>query len=125
MASVDLTFSIAITMKNTVKVIARATATGMTPKVFAIEVLPASADPEAPKYRFSHICSPSELVEFSDDLDAEQCWFRTDEITMVFDTPVNARLVIDNIKADVKKLVDEYNALQAAPVTEETVTFGE
>ena len=121
--SITLTHSIKQTDKGTVKLELQTTATDTTEKVFAIEVLPRCADSLAPLFRFSHICSPSELVEFPDTVPGCACYFRTDEITMIFDTPVNAELVLQNIEKDIAKLVSELKILEDQPVESDTITF--
>ena len=85
-ASIQLDHTITTTEAGTVKLQCVATGTNISGKVFAIEVLPATATRNDPIYRFSHICSPAELVEFPEDDPGDNCYFRTDDITMIFDT---------------------------------------
>ena len=110
--SLSLKHDIAKTKKGTVKLSLKVEATGMPSEVFAIEVLPKSADKYAPTARFSHICSPAELVEFPAVEAGENCYYRINEMEMIFDSSTNAELVLANIKADLTKLVKE---LKAAP----------
>lgn len=84
---------------------------GIDSAVFAIEVIPRTAFDLNPIYRFSHVCSPSELVEFPDQMPGDNCYFRTDSITMVFDSALLAEKTLQNIEHDVDSLVKEYNVL--------------
>lgn len=110
--SLTLNHDIAKTKKGTVKLSLKVAATGMPSEVFAVEVLPKSADKYAPTTRFSHICSPAELVEFPALEPGENCYYRISEMEMIFDSSTNAELVLSNIKSDLSKLVKE---LKAAP----------
>ena len=96
---------------------------GMSSKVFAIEVMPRSADKTAQNVRFSHVCSPSELVEFPEDEPGDCHYFRVDCIEMVFDTPDIVDHVMDNMRHDVKKLVDEYKELETLKPVTDSVTY--
>lgn len=110
--SLELTHDIAKTKKGTVKLSLKVATTGMPSEVFAVEVLPKSADKYAPTTRFSHICSPAELVEFPALEPGENCYYRINEMEMIFDSSTNADLVLANVKKDLSKLVAE---LKAAP----------
>ena len=66
--SVKLNHTITTARKGHTKLRLVAEADGISPKIFAIEILPRSADKLKPLYRFSHVCSPSEMVEFPDDI---------------------------------------------------------
>lgn len=122
--SITLTDTVKTTDKGTVSITFTSTCYGLSSKIFAIEVLPKAADFEAPNYRFSHVCSPSELVEFPEDVPGDCCYFRTDSIELVFDDDVFVKHVVDNMRADAKKLCDELMALDDADGITETVTFG-
>lgn len=87
---------------------------GISSKIFAIEVLPKSADKVAPYYRFSHICSATELIEFPEDEPRDCCYFRVGEIEMLFDTDLYVDKVIANMVADAAKLTREFNDLYEA-----------
>ena len=84
-------------------------ADGISPKIFAIEILPRSADKLKPLYRFSHVCSPSEMVEFPDDIPGDNCYFRTEDIEMIFDTVALASAVLERVQHDIRILVNAYN----------------
>lgn len=121
---ITLTSTLTTTEKGTVKLDLHTDGTqDVTSKIFAIEVLPRSADKLAPIYRFSHICSPAELTEFPDDQPGCSCYFRVDDITLIFDTPVHANLVLETVKGDIKKLVSELRALEANEGVIDTTTF--
>ena len=110
--TVTLNHTVKRTNSGTVSLTLTAVAFGMSSKVFAIEVMPTSADAQAPYYRFSHVCSPAELVEFPEDEPMDNCYFRTDCIEMIFDTYAMVNPVIDNVEADIKKLIVAFNALE-------------
>jgi hypothetical protein len=117
-ASITLDHTILKTDRGTVKLVFKATGQDISSKVFAIEVLPKSADPSNVNYRFSHVCSPMELNEFPEDEPFGGCYFRVDEIGMIFDTPDLVDHVIFNMRKDIKLLADEYNALEnTTPIT--------
>ena len=61
-ATIDLTQDTVQTDRGAVKITITATGNNITGAVFAIEVLPRSSDSLDPIYRFSHVCSPSELL---------------------------------------------------------------
>ncbi len=115
--AITLNFNKTVTPKGTVKLDITTAGTDIDDKVFAIEVLPTSADATAAVYRFSHVCSPSELVEFPPDVPLDNCYFRTNNITMIFDTVCNADLVLSHIKTDIKKLTTEYKQLENIAAT--------
>lgn len=121
--SVTLTDTTTMTEKGSVKLTLHTEATGISEKVFAIEVLPRGMDRLNPIFRFSHVCSPAELQEFPDEAPGDNCYFRVNDITMIFDTPINASLLLQHVKEDIKKLVDECRRLDEAGVTENTTTF--
>ena len=58
--------------------------------VFAIEVLPRSTDSLDPIYRFSHVCSPSELVEFPDYEPEDECYDEVQNIVKVLNYVIEA-----------------------------------
>lgn len=121
--SITLSKTITETSAGTVKLALSCTASGMSPKVFAIEVLPSSADETAPIQRFSHICSPAEMEEFPADDPGENCYFRTDSIEMIFDTHKILDHVIANVESDIAKLVRELNALESGTSVTTSRTF--
>lgn len=110
-SSLRLDRSVKITDRGTTSVTFRAVGDEMTSKVFAIEVLPGSADKSCPHYRFSHVCHPSELLEFPETELEDYSYFRTDEIEMIFDTPTPVEAVTARIASDMRYLVHEYNDL--------------
>lgn len=112
-ATIELTKEVVKTTKGAVKLTIAAAGNNIEPAVFAIEVLPRSNDSLDPIYRFSHVCSPAELVEFPDYEPEDECYFRTDTITMVFDTATLAEMTWESIQKDVNALVKEYNQLFA------------
>lgn len=112
-ATINISQETTTSSKGAVKIKIKAVGDNITSAVFAIEVFPRSADSLAPLYRFSHVCSPSELVEFPDYEPDGACYFRTDEIEMIFDTAKMADLVYHSIEKDVNSLVVEWNQLNA------------
>lgn len=122
-ASISLTHSIATSGYGAVKLHLKTTGTGMPSEVFAIEVMPTSADPTARHLRFSHICSPSEFVTFPPAEDSSMTYFRTDDIELVFDTVNFIEPVMTNIRKDIRRLVDAYNELNNAEPSESTEIF--
>ena len=111
MANILVHVNASVTAKGSIYVKVKTTSKSLPQKVFAIEVLPASKDKATKKYRLSHVCSPAELEEFPEDFDEESCYFRTDEIEMIFDTAKIAKLVIDQLRADVARLDTECTEL--------------
>lgn len=91
--------------------------------VFAIEVLPKSRDPKNVNYRFSHVCSVSELVEFPPEEDPDMCYFRTDDIELVFDTITIAKLTESSILKDINKLVLLWNQVHDLEIQGTTITI--
>lgn len=122
-ASLTLNSEVRTTRKGTTSLKLFVVGYGMSPKVFAIEVLPGSADKLAPKVRFSHVCSPAELAEFPEDTPGDCCYFRVSEIEMVFDTKDFVEHVMANMKKDIGKLVREYNELAEATPDTDSVSF--
>ena len=122
-ASITLNYTVKRTTKGTISLAFTTVAYAISPKVFAIEVLPKSADPENPNYRFSHVCSPAELVEFPEDEPGDNCYFRTDAVEFIFDTDKITGHVISNMKEDIARLVTEFNRLEDASGVTESVTF--
>ena len=111
-ASITLKHTIKKTAGGTVSLKLQTIAHGMSSKVFAIEVYPSSADVAAPHYRFSHVCSPSELVEFPEDDPRDNCYFRVDTVEFIFDTDKMIEHVMRNVRQDLSKLSREFNALE-------------
>lgn len=97
------------------------TSESLSPKVFAIEVLPKSKDSTAPKYRLSHICSVAEMEDLPEEEVPGRCYFRTDDIGMIFDTAVIAAEAIKMIKEDIRALGNEYATMYAL-ITGGTIT---
>ena len=113
-ATIEISQETVKTDKGAVKLTITAVGTNVTSAVFAIEIIPRSSDSLDPIYRFSHVCSPSELVEFPDyEPTYDTCYFSTDCIEMIFDTAVLADLTYHSIEKDVNTLVREYNQLFA------------
>ena len=127
MSDISITLNTVVkrTDKGTTSVTFRATGYQVSSSVFAIEVLPRSADFTAPNYRFSHVCSPQELVEFPEGVPGDCCYFRTDTIELIFDTPDPIGHVSANMQADIANLVRELIALEEATPQATTVTFDE
>ena len=123
MSAINVVTDVTELSGGAVKLSLKAIGEGMPSEVFAIEVLPRSRDPENVNYRFSHVCSVSELVEFPAEETAEECYFRTDEIEMVFDVISLALKVRDSILADVNNLVLLYNQLSDVEIQGTTVTI--
>ena len=111
-ATLTLKHTIKKTVGGTISLQLTAIANGISSKVFAIEVYPTSADPNAPQYRFSHVCSPAELIEFPEDEPKDNCYFRVNEVEFIFDTDKMIEHVLNNIRDDISKLVLEYNRLE-------------
>lgn len=122
-ASLTLNSEVRTTRKGTTLLKLFVVGLDISPKVFAIEVLPSSADKLAPQVRFSHVCSPAELAEFPEDVPGDCCYFRVSEIEMLFDTPAFVEHVMKNMRHDINKLVNEYNELKTAVPETDSVTF--
>lgn len=84
---------------------------GMSNKVFAIEVLPRSADPSCARYRFSHVCSVSELVELPDYDNGETPYFRTDAVDFILEHASQVTPILQHMRADIRKLSMDFNVL--------------
>ena len=120
-----------LTLKKTVKTTPEGytslrldtTGYGLSAKVFAIEVIPKSADPRNSNVRFSHVCSPAELNEFPEDEPGDSCYFRVDSIEMVFDSYDMVEHVMRNMVSDIRKLVTAYNKLETAKPDIEVISF--
>lgn len=110
-ASLTLNHKVTKTKAGTTSLALAVTGEGISSKVFAIEVLPKSADDKAPWYRFSHVCSPAELVEFPEDAPADCCYFRVSEAEFIFDTERPVQKVLDCMRLDLTKLVRAFNEL--------------
>lgn len=105
------------------KLAIKTTGDDMPSEVFAIEVLPASKDPMAVPYRFSHVCKLTDLMELPAEQDPDKCYFRTDDIEMIFDT-VDIALRTQNIlRSDINKLVVSYNNMNDTEMIGSTVTI--
>ena len=122
--SITLNHTIKKTPKGTVSMQLDVVAFGISSKVFAIEVFPKSADSQAPNCRFSHVCSPSELIEFPEDEPGDACYFRTDSVEFIFDNDLVIDHVLNNVNGDLDNLVKEFNAIESdSVVIEGTDTF--
>ena len=106
-----------------VKLCIQTSSEDMPAAVFAIEVLPKSRDPKNVNYRFSHVCSVSELVEFPAEEDPEMCYFRTDDIEMVFDNINLAIKTRDSVLNDINTLVLLYNQMNDVEIQGTTITI--
>ena len=122
-ATITLTNNIRKTRQGTVSLAFSAEGSGISSKIFAIEVMPKSADPEAPNVRFSHVCSPAELVEFPEDEPGDSCYFRVSDIELIFDTDKLVESVIRHMEEDAGRLVREYNDLDNADVMSNSMTL--
>lgn len=123
MSEITVTTDIVELTGGAVKLCIQTTGDGIPSAVFAIEVLPKSRDPKNVNYRFSHVCSLSELVEFPDEEDPEMCYFRTNDIEMVFDTIILAEATRNSILSDVNKLVLLYNMMNDVEIRGTTITI--
>ena len=120
--SIKLNHKITTARKGHTKLHLYVEAEDISPKIFAIELLPRSADKLKPLYRFSHVCSPSEMVEFPDSVPGDNCYFRTDDITMIFDTVTLASAVLDRVQHDIRTLVNAYNDFESDELNSEGST---
>ena len=121
--SITLTQTVRHTEKGTCSLRFDAVALGCSSKVFAIEVLPKTADPKNPHVRFSHVCSPAELVEFpEDEPTGGSCYFRTDSVEFVFDNSLLIDHVSANMRRDIGHLASELNELDISDSTDGTVS---
>ena len=123
MSNITVVGNIEVLSTGTTKLTVTTTSDDMPAAVFAIEVMPTSRDKTCSKYRFSHICSMQELVEFPDQEDPDMCYFRTDDIEMLFDRAQTAVDVLREIRADVERLVTQYNIANDPPLLGSTVTI--
>ena len=105
------------------KLAIKTTGDDMPSEVFAIEVLPASKDPMAVPYRFSHVCKLTDLMELPAEQDPEKCYFRTDDIEMIFDTVDIALRTNQILRSDINKLVVSYNNMNDPEMVGSTVTI--
>ena len=121
--SISLNREVTFTDKGTVKLALTVTATDIDSAIFAIEVFPRSADALAPLYRFSHVCSPAELVEFPDEEAEDNCYFRVSNIEMIFDNSKYIDIVLKHITKDINFLVSEYKQLEDSDGVSSTITF--
>ena len=64
-----------------------------------------------------------ELVEWPDEEDPDMCYFRTNDIEMLFDRAVDAISVLQAIKSDINQLVLQYNAVYDPELTGSTITI--
>lgn len=105
------------------KLAIKTTGDDMPSEVFAIEVLPVSKDPMAVPYRFSHVCKLTDLMELPAEQNPDKCYFRTDDIEMIFDT-IDIALRTQNIlRSDINKLVVSYNNMNDPEMIGSTVTI--
>lgn len=111
MSNINLNTKVTLTEGGSIYVEMKTFSLTIPYKVFAIEVLPKSRDKYTPEYRLSHICSPVELAELPEDEPDDSSYFRTDEISMLFDTPIIADEAIKLITNDITKLDNEYSTL--------------
>ena len=123
MSEINIDCAITPINNGSVKLTVKTTSDDMPYEVFAIEVLPKSRDPKSVNYRFSHVCSLAELVEFPPDEDPEMCYFRTNEIEMVFDTIELAIQTQDNLIGDINSLVLLYNRMNDVEIHGTTITI--
>lgn len=123
MSTITVTTDIVELSSGAVKLCVQTAGVDMPSAVFAIEVLPKSRDPKNTNYRFSHVCSISELVEFPDEEDPEMCYFRTNDIEMVFDVVTLATRTRDSILSDINHLVKLYNEMNSAAMASSTITI--
>ena len=121
--SITLTYTVKQTDAGTTNIVFRATGYQVSSAVFAIEVLPRSADFAAPNYRFSHVCSPAELSEFPEGDPGDGCYFRTDTVEFMFDTQDMVDHVVANMYADISKLVRELLNIEQSGGMSVTMTF--
>ena len=123
MSEITVVADIAELKGTTVKLSIQTASDDMPAAVFAIECLPKSADPKNVNYRFSHVCNLSELVEFPDHEDPEMCYFRTNDIEMIFDTIAIATKVQQSIINDINTLVLLYNQMNDTEIKGTTITI--
>lgn len=123
MSEINVVCDIVELSHGAVKLCIQTSSDDMPAAVFAIEVLPKSRDPQNTNYRFSHVCSVSELIEFPAEEDPDNCYFRTDDIEMVFDTIALAIPVRDSIIKDINTLVLLYNQINDTESRGTTITI--
>lgn len=123
MSEINVVCDIVELSHGAVKLCIQTSSDDMPAAVFAIEVLPKSRDPQNTNYRFSHVCSVSELIEFPAEEDLDNCYFRTDDIEMVFDTIALAIPVRDSIIKDINTLVLLYNQINDTEIRGTTITI--
>lgn len=123
MSEINVVCDIVELSHGAVKLCIQTSSDDMPAAVFAIEVLPKSRDPQNTNYRFSHVCSVSELIEFPAEEDPDNCYFRTDDIEMIFDTIALAIPVRDSIIKDINTLVLLYNQINDTEIRGTTITI--
>ena len=123
MSEIAVTTDIVELPKGAVKLCIKTASDDMPDAVFAIEVLPKSRDPKNTNYRFSHVCSLSELIEFPAEEDPEMCYFRTNDIEMIFDVISLAVQTQASILKDINTLVLLYNQMNDAEIRGTTITI--
>ena len=123
MSEITVTTDIVELDHGAVKLCIQTASTDMPDAVFAIEVLPKSRDPKNTNYRFSHVCSLSELIEFPAEEDPEMCYFRTNDIEMIFDVISLAVQTQASILKDINTLVLLYNQMNDIEICGTTITI--
>lgn len=123
MASISIVESIEVLPEGPTKLSITTSSEDMPASVFAIEVLPTSRDKVCTKYRFSHICSIQELNEWPDQEDPDMCYFRTNEIEMIFDLASDAVRVLNAIRDDINGLTRQWNIVNDPEITGTTITI--
>lgn len=111
--TLTLTYSITTVAADTYKLHVESVGSDMPGEIFAIEVLPLSADAMNSNLRFSHVCCYSELLEFPAEQSVDASYFRVSEIDLIFDNADMMQKAVDNISADARKLKKSYVAVNA------------
>lgn len=124
MSSITIESTISPIEGGYTKLNVKTTGDDMPSEVFAIEVLPASRDACAVPYRFSHVCKLTDLTELPAEQDPEYCYFRTDDIEMIFDNVSIAVRTDEILRSDINKLVVSYNNMNDPEVIGSTITIG-
>lgn len=123
MSSITIESNITQIEGGFIKLAVKTTGDDMPSEVFAIEILPASKDPMAVPYRFSHVCKLTDLIELPPEQDPDKCYFRTDDIEMIFDTIDIALRTNQILRSDINKLVVAYNNMNDPEMIGSTVTI--
>lgn len=126
MATIDITYSIQQISTHCVRLSLTASnpvGTETQEEIFAVEILPLTANPADATVRFSHVCDLADMNDFPTVRNNDYAYYRVGAVQLVLRNRLQADHVLKDLLAAVKSLMQQYTVYENTSSTAESTTI--